>query len=82
MDILLLAPHPFYQERGTPIAVDLIVRALSERGDRVDVVTYHEGRNIEQKHVTIYRIPKIPFIAEIRPGFSGKKLLATFSCQS
>ena len=75
MDILLLAPHPFYQERGTPIAVDLILRALSERGDRVDVVTYHEGRNIEQKHVTIYRIPKIPFIAEIRPGFSGKKLL-------
>ena len=28
MNILLLAPHPFYQERGTPIAVDLLLKVL------------------------------------------------------
>jgi glycosyltransferase involved in cell wall biosynthesis len=75
VDILFLSPHPFYQERGTPIAVDLVLRTLSERGDQVDVVTYHEGRDIEYDHVTIYRIPKIPFISQIRPGFSWKKLV-------
>ena len=40
MKILLLAPHPYYQERGTPIAVDLLVRVLSERGDQIDLLTY------------------------------------------
>ena len=42
--ILLLAPHPFYQERGTPIAVDLLLGALSRRGCRVfdpNAVTVH-----------------------------------------
>ena len=38
MKILLLAPHPFYQERGTPIAVNLLLKALSERGDKIDVL--------------------------------------------
>jgi len=33
MRVLVLAPHPYYQERGTPIAVDLLVRALSQHGD-------------------------------------------------
>ena len=33
MKVLVLAPHPFYQERGTPIAVNLVLRALSARGD-------------------------------------------------
>lgn len=75
MNILLLAPQPFYQERGTPLAVDLILKALSERGDRVDVMTYHEGKDVEYDHVTIYRIPNIPFISQIRPGFSWKKIL-------
>jgi len=46
MRILFLAPHPFYQDRGTPIAVNLMLQALSERGEEVDVLTYHEGRNV------------------------------------
>jgi glycosyltransferase involved in cell wall biosynthesis len=81
MNILLLAPHPFYQERGSPIAVQKLLAVLSERGDRIDVVTYHEGTDFEYEHVTLHRIPNLPFIRHIRPGFSWKKVLCDgFMC--
>lgn len=79
MKILLLAPHPFYQDRGTPIAVDLLVRALAQRGDSVDVLTYHEGQDRQFAGpglVRIFRIKRPPFCRNIRPGFSAKKLIA------
>ena len=75
MRILLLAPHPFYQERGTPIAVDLLLRVLSERGDLVDVLTYAEGAARRYPGVTLHRIPPLPLVNGIRPGFSLKKLI-------
>lgn len=76
MHILLLAPHPFYQERGTPIAVDLLIRALIKRGDHVDLLTYHEGENRDYgPSVTFHRIRAPRFIRNIRPGFSVKKLI-------
>jgi hypothetical protein len=75
MRILLLAPQPFYEDRGTPIAVALVLKVLSERGDDVDVVTYHEGRDLSLRRVTLHRIPRLPLVRGIRPGFSGKKLL-------
>ena len=80
MRILLLAPHPFYQERGTPIAVDLLASALADRGDNVDILTYHEGEDrTYQGEVRIYRIPPPPFVQNIRPGFSIKKLICDVS---
>ncbi|WP_342348060.1 glycosyltransferase family 4 protein [uncultured Nitrospira sp.] len=75
MNILLLAPHPFYQDRGTPIAVNLVLKVLSERGDNVDVLTFHEGRAVDYPNVSIYRIPAWSFLGNIRPGFSWKKLV-------
>lgn len=78
MNILLLAPHPFYQDRGTPIAVDLLLRTLCERGHLIDLVTYHEGKTIEYNNVNIYRIFNIPFVRNIRPGPSWKKVVCDF----
>ena len=78
MKILLLAPEPFYQDRGTPIAVNLLLRVLSERGEHVDVLTYHEGRDIELKCVTLHRIPNLSFVRDVRPGFSWKKVICDF----
>jgi glycosyltransferase involved in cell wall biosynthesis len=75
MKILLLCPQPFYQVRGTPISNDLILRTLSERGDCIDVVTYHEGHNVKYDGVVLHRILNIPFIRRIRPGFSWKKII-------
>jgi len=83
MRILLLAPEPFYQERGTPLAVDLVLRTLSARGEQVDALVYHEGEDVAYPGVTIQRIPQIPGLSRIGPGPSWKKLacdLVFFGC--
>jgi len=75
MKILMLAPHPFYQTRGTPIAVDLVLRVLSMRGDTVDVITFPEGQDVHYSNVRIFRTPALKCTKNIRPGFSIKKLI-------
>ena len=74
MKILFLAPHPFYQNRGTPIAVDLLLEVLSAQGHTVDVLTYAEGEDKDYPGVTLIRIPQRRGLSGIRPGFSLKKL--------
>jgi glycosyltransferase involved in cell wall biosynthesis len=74
--ILLLAPHPFYQARGTPIAVKTVLEFLSDRGDTVDVLTYAEGADVSIPNCTVHRIPRVPGLQGIRPGFSVKKVLS------
>lgn len=78
MDILFLTPQPIYQDRGSPIAVDLVLRALSERRELVDAVTYHEGKNIDYENIHIHRTLSIPFIHNIKAGFSWKKIICDF----
>lgn len=73
--ILFLAPQPFYQDRGTPIAVDLLLRVYSQRGDRLDIIAYHEGKDVSYPNIELFRTPKLPFVSNIRPGFSWKKLV-------
>ena len=73
--VLFLAPQPFYQDRGTPIAVDLLLKVYSARGERLDVIAYHEGKDISYPNVNLMRTPDIPLISNIRPGFSWKKLV-------
>lgn len=75
MRILLLAPHPFYQDRGTPIAVNLLLEALSGLGHEVDVLTYHEGADVSHPNVVIHRIRRPPFARGVPPGPSVKKIL-------
>jgi len=74
MRVLILAPHPYYQERGTPIAVDLLIRALTERGDDVDLLTFHEGVDHTYERFQIYRIRPWPAVNNLCPGFSAKKI--------
>ena len=77
MRVLVLAPHPFYQDRGTPIDVHLVLRVLSERpGTTVDVVTYHEGEDVDLPNVCLHRSRRLPGLEGIQPGFSMKKVLA------
>jgi glycosyltransferase involved in cell wall biosynthesis len=73
--ILLLAPQPFFQARGTPIAVRTVLEFLSARGHVVDALTYHEGSDIEIPNCRIHRIPQVPGVHNIRPGFSLKKIV-------
>lgn len=75
MKILYLAPQPLYQERGTSIANKLVLEHLSKRGEQIDVVTFAEGEDIHFRGVKLYRIPDLPFLRGIRPGFSLKKII-------
>jgi len=75
MKILLLAPQPFFQVRGTPIAERALAESLSQAGHRVDILTYHEGQDPRLDGCTIYRIPRLPGIRNIRPGLSFKKVV-------
>jgi glycosyltransferase involved in cell wall biosynthesis len=79
LKILLLAPHGFYIDRGTPIDVDLVLRALSERGMEVDAVVFHEGQDRDYRGLTLHRITPPKFLRRwlrgIGPGFSARKLV-------
>ena len=82
MKILFLAPQPFFQERGTPIAVKLALEVLADRfknkaedTQKIDLLTYHEGIDVKIPGVTINRIRYCSLIKGIGPGISYKKLL-------
>lgn len=74
MKVLLLAPQPFYIDRGTPIDVDLMLRALSARGDRVDALVYPEGDERTYPNITLHRVRSRPGSLPAPPGFSLRKL--------
>ena len=76
LKILVLAPHPFFVNRGTPIDVLLVLRALSTRNDvDVDCIVYPEGKDINLAHINIFRLPLLKYIKGTRPGFSLNKIL-------
>jgi glycosyltransferase involved in cell wall biosynthesis len=73
--ILVLAPHPFFQARGTPLAVRRVLEFLSSRGHQLDLLTFHEGEHVEIPNCRIHRIARPLWIRNIRPGFSYKKVV-------
>ena len=75
MNILLLAPQPFFQNRGTPIAVKLVLESLSIQGHRIKVLTYPEGENVELANCEILRLPAVPGLKNVKPGLSWKKIV-------
>ncbi len=79
MRILVLAPQPFFQQRGTPIAVRMLVESLARLGHVIELLVYHEGDPIHIDGVTLHRIPRIPLVRNIPPGPSWKKLPCDFA---
>ena len=75
MRILVLAPHPFFQARGTPLAVRRVLEFLSSRGHHLDLLTFHEGEDVNIPNCRIHRIVRPLWIRNIRPGFSFKKVV-------
>jgi glycosyltransferase involved in cell wall biosynthesis len=75
MRILLVAPQPFYQERGTPIAVRMLVETLCAQGHAVDLLTYHEGADLDIEGLRILRTPALPGLRHVPIGISWKKLV-------
>jgi glycosyltransferase involved in cell wall biosynthesis len=75
MRILLVAPQPFYQERGTPIAVRMLAEVLCGQGHAVDLLTYHEGADLDIEGLRILRTPALPGLRHVPIGISWKKLV-------
>jgi glycosyltransferase involved in cell wall biosynthesis len=68
MRILMVAPEPVFEARGTPISVYHRLCALSHLGHTVDLVTYHLGEPFEFPGVSIHRTVRLPFISRVAPG--------------
>lgn len=78
MKILMLAPEPFFQPRGTPISVYFRIKALTDLDHKVDLVTYHLGEDKSIKGLKILRIPNLFFIKKVKIGPSLTKIPLDF----
>jgi glycosyltransferase involved in cell wall biosynthesis len=75
MKILMLAPQPFFEPRGTPFSVLGRLKALSALGHEVDLLTYHVGKDVAIPGAVIHRTPNIRFIKSVKIGPSLPKIL-------
>jgi glycosyltransferase involved in cell wall biosynthesis len=74
MRILMIAPEPFFEPRGTPFSEYHRIRALVDLGHTVDLVTYPFGRDVELPGLRIFRSLRPPFIRRVRIGPSLAKV--------
>lgn len=74
MHILMIAPEPFFEPRGTPFSEFHRIRALTGLGHTVDLVTYPFGRDVEMPGLRIHRCLRPPFMSGIGIGPSWKKV--------
>jgi len=81
--ILMIAPEPFFEPRGTPFSEFHRIRALTELGHQVDLVTYPFGRDVAMAGLQVFRCARPPFLRSIGVGPSLAKIaldvLLTFS---
>ena len=74
MRILMIAPEPFFEPRGTPFSEYHRIRALAELGHTVDLVTYPFGRDVTLPGLQVFRCLRPPFMREIGIGPSWRKV--------
>ena len=67
----MIAPTPFFADRGCHVKIYEEIKAFSKRGIKVVLVTYHIGRNIDG--IDIRRILKIPWYNKLEAGPSIHK---------
>jgi glycosyltransferase involved in cell wall biosynthesis len=72
--ILVVAPQPFYQDRGTPIALRQVLEALSQLGYAVDLLTFPQGEDITLPGLRIFRVANPAGIRTVPVGFSLRKV--------
>lgn len=73
--VLIVAPQPFYEDRGTPIAVAQLAAALSDLGAEIDLLTYPVGSNISIRSLRIIRSRNPLAYRSVPIGFSVRKLV-------
>ncbi len=74
MHILMIAPEPFFEPRGTPFSEYHRIRALLELGHTVDLVTYPFGHDVELPGLRVFRCLRPPLVTGVRIGPSFAKV--------
>jgi glycosyltransferase involved in cell wall biosynthesis len=69
--VLMIAPTPFFADRGCHVRMLGEIRALQEEGCDVTLCTYHNGRDIPG--VRTVRIPRVPWYKKLAAGPSNHK---------
>jgi glycosyltransferase involved in cell wall biosynthesis len=75
MNILMIAPQPFFSPRGTPLSVYYRTVELSKLGNDIDLLTYPLGQDVDIPRTEIIRSWNVPFIHDVKIGPSVKKLM-------
>jgi glycosyltransferase involved in cell wall biosynthesis len=74
MHILMIAPEPFFEPRGTPFSEYHRIRALTDLGHTVDLVTYPFGHAVTMRGLRVFRCARPPFVTGVKIGPSFAKL--------
>ena len=74
MKILMIAPEPFFEPRGTPFSEYHRIRAMLELGHTVDLVTYPFGKDVSMPGLRLFRCLRPPFVHDVRIGPSLAKI--------
>jgi glycosyltransferase involved in cell wall biosynthesis len=74
MRILMIAPEPFFEPRGTPFSEYHRIRALLDLGHTVDLVTYPFGKDVTLPGLRVFRCARPPLMSGIGIGPSWKKV--------
>lgn len=72
--ILFLAPQPFFEVRGTPLAVRAMVSTLTAAGHDVDLLCYPQGADLVLPRLRLRRSLRLP-VGRVKAGPSLGKLL-------
>jgi glycosyltransferase involved in cell wall biosynthesis len=72
LKIFMIAPTPYFSDRGCHVRIYEEARALTDRGHEVVIVTYHLGRDLGD--IPTVRIAKIPWYSKLAAGPSWHKL--------
>jgi glycosyltransferase involved in cell wall biosynthesis len=78
MRILMIAPEPFFEARGTPFSEYHRIRALADLGHAVDLVTYPFGRDVSLPGLKVHRSWRPPFVRRVKIGPSLAKVPLDF----
>src|SRR3954470_2948693 len=72
--ILMIAPQPFFEPRGTPFSEFHRIRALTDLGHTVDLVTYPFGQDVTLPGLRVFRSWRVPFLTRVKIGPSLAKI--------
>ena len=78
--VALIAPQPYVEARGTPMAVQRVVAVLADLGHEVHVITYPLGQAPpEHPLVHVHRCRSVPPIKAVKIGLSPAKVVLDIS---